>query len=59
MVSRVAQHAKLISKNIADIMREKLKRRNAAAHPSNVTFTQAQADDTITDLVHNVIARLT
>jgi len=53
-----AQHAKLITKNVGDVMREKLKRRNAAAHPSSVVFTQAQADDAITDLVHNVIARL-
>lgn len=57
-IIEVAQHASMISKNVADIMKEKLKRRNAAAHPSGVVFTQAQADDTITDLVHNVIARL-
>jgi hypothetical protein len=54
----VAQHAKLLTKHVAEIMKEKLKRRNAAAHPSTVTFTQAQADDMITDLVHNVIAKM-
>ncbi len=53
-----AQHATLISKNVADIMKDKLKRRNAAAHPSTVTITQAQADDVITDLVNNVVFKL-
>jgi hypothetical protein len=37
-------------------LREKLKRRNAAAHPSLVVITQAQADDVVTDLVNNVLA---
>jgi hypothetical protein len=50
--------AKLASKNVIDILREKLKRRNAAAHPSGVTITQAQADDVITDLVNNVVLAL-
>jgi hypothetical protein len=50
--------AKLASKNIIDILREKLKRRNAAAHPSGVIITQAQADDVITDLVNNVVLAL-
>lgn len=57
-VIEIAQHAKLISKNVSDLMKEKLKRRNAAAHPSSVTFTQAQADDAVTDLINNVVARL-
>jgi len=51
-------HAKLISKNIGELLKEKLKRRNAAAHPSTITITQAQADDVITDLVNNVVAKL-
>ena len=58
-VIETAYHAKLISKNVAEIMKEKLKRRNAAAHPSNVVITQAQADDVVTDLIHNVVAKLT
>lgn len=57
-VVETAQHAKLISKNVADILKEKLKRRNAAAHPSDLLITQAQADDVITDLVHNVVRKL-
>lgn len=51
-------HSKLITKNVSDILQEKLKRRNAAAHPSSIVITQAQADDVITDLINNVILRL-
>lgn len=31
--------------NVTDILRDKLKRRNMAAHPSRVRITQPQADD--------------
>jgi len=51
-------HAKLISKNVSELLKEKLKRRNAAAHPSLIEITQAQTDDIITDLVNNVVAKL-
>lgn len=54
----VAQHSKVLSKNRADILREKLKRRNMAAHPSAIEVTQAQADDYVTDLVNNIITKL-
>ena len=57
-VIEIGRTAKLISKNISDILRDKLKRRNMAAHPSRVQITQAQADDVITDLVNNVVMRL-
>jgi hypothetical protein len=57
-VIETAAHAKMISKNVSELMKEKLKRRNAAAHPSSVMITQAQADDVITDLVNNVVAKL-
>lgn len=50
--------AKLLNKNVVEIMESKLKRRNAVAHPSTVVVTQAQADDTITDLVNNVVLTL-
>jgi hypothetical protein len=53
------QSGGLISKNQAEILTEKLKKRNAAAHPSNVTVTQHQADDVISDLVLNVVLALT
>lgn len=54
----VAQNAKILSKNRAEILREKLKRRNMAAHPSSIEVTQAQADDYVTDLVNNIVTKL-
>jgi hypothetical protein len=58
-VIEIALTASLASKNIIEILREKLKRRNIAAHPSQVIVTQSQADDVVTDLVNNVILTLT
>jgi hypothetical protein len=54
----ICQTASLISKNTTEILREKLKKRNMAAHPSQVTIQQSQADDVITDLVSNVVLAL-
>lgn len=54
----IAQHAKLIAKNKADILREKLKRRNMAAHPASIEISQAQVDDFVTDLVNNIVTKL-
>jgi hypothetical protein len=58
-VIEICQTASLMSKNIIDILREKLKKRNAAAHPSQLVFMQSQADDVVTDLVNNVVLALT
>lgn len=57
-VIEVVQTAGITSKNIVEILREKLKRRNMAAHPSQITVSQSQADDTVTDLVNNVVLAL-
>lgn len=57
-VLEVLRVARLIDKNTIQILKDKLNRRNMAAHPSRVTFTQHQADDMITDLVNNVILPL-
>jgi hypothetical protein len=54
-VIEICQHAKIITKNVSDILKEKLKRRNSAAHPSNVVISKAQTDDVITDLINNVV----
>lgn len=54
-----ARTGNLLDKNTAQILREKLGRRNMAAHPSRVSITQHSADDMITDLVMNVILKLT
>jgi hypothetical protein len=54
----ICRTAGLMSKNIIEILREKLKRRNIAAHPSQIIVTQPQADDAIADLVNNVVLAL-
>jgi hypothetical protein len=50
--------AGLISKNVTTILKEKLARRNIAAHPSGVKITQSQADDAVSDLINNVVLLL-
>lgn len=55
----VCNTANLMSVNIVKILREKLIRRNMAAHPSGVVIVQSQADDVVTDLVNNVVLALT
>lgn len=49
---------KVFSKNLEVLLREKLRRRNMAAHPSTVSIQQPQADDVISDLVRNVLVGL-
>ena len=51
--------AGLVGSNIIRILREKLGKRNSAAHPSAVVVVQSQADDVVTDLVNNVGLALT
>ena len=53
-----ARTGNLLDKNTAQILKEKLGRRNMAAHPSRVAITQHSADEMITDLVANVILKL-
>lgn len=57
-VIEICSSASILSKNVTDILREKLKRRNAAAHPSQIIVTQSQVDDVVTDLVNNVVLML-
>ena len=58
IVIECCQAAGLVNKNQAEILFEKLKRRNAAAHPSTIIIGQHQANDTISDLVDNVVLAL-
>lgn len=58
-VIEVCNSAGLVSGNIIRILREKLGKRNMAAHPSSVLVVQSQADDVVTDLVNNVVLALT
>ena len=57
-VIEVCRSGRLLNKNMCDILREKLTRRNMAAHPSTVVVSQTQADDAITDLVNNIVLML-
>jgi hypothetical protein len=51
--------ANLINDNLTRNLKEKLGKRNIAAHPSTMVIGQPQADDVISDLVHNVVLALT
>ena len=55
----ICKSAGIISDNVNKILEEKLTRRNMAAHPSTVAVTQMQAEDFITDLINNVVLKLT
>jgi hypothetical protein len=57
-VIEVCKSARIISGNLHKILREKLNRRNMAAHPSNVVISRLQAEDFINDLVSNVVIKL-
>jgi hypothetical protein len=57
-VLEIANTADLYNSGIFKILKEKLDRRNSAAHPSTVVIVQPQADDMITDLVNNVVLAL-
>jgi hypothetical protein len=57
-VIEICNTASLVSGNIIRILREKLTKRNTAAHPSSVVVVQSQADDVVTDLVNNVVLAL-
>jgi hypothetical protein len=54
----ICNTAGLYNSSVYKILVGKLDRRNIAAHPSAVVMVQSQADDTITDLVNNVVLGL-
>jgi hypothetical protein len=58
-VIEICNTASLFNSNVFKILREKLDKRNIAAHPSSVVVVQSQADDVVTDLVNNVVVALT
>jgi hypothetical protein len=47
-----------VSGGMKKILKEKLDRRNTYAHPSILVAARSQVDDTITDLVSNVVLKL-
>jgi hypothetical protein len=58
-IIEVCNTAQTVNGNIIKILKEKLVKRNLAAHPSSVVVIQPQADDVVTDLVNNVVLVLT
>jgi hypothetical protein len=57
-VIEVCGKAGIINDNTKKILNDKLTKRNMAAHPSLVEISQYQAEDVISDLVNNVILKL-
>ena len=57
-VIEICNTAGLLNGNIIRILKEKLGKRNTAAHPASVVVVQSQADDVVTDLVNNVVLAL-
>jgi hypothetical protein len=57
-VIEVCNTANLINGGTMKILKEKLGKRNTAAHPESVVIVQSQADDVVTDLVNNVVLAL-
>lgn len=56
-VIQVCKSAGIISGSIHKILKEKLDRRNIAAHPSAVSISQLTAEEYIRDLIENVVLR--
>ena len=54
----VCKSAGIISGSVYKVMKEKLDRRNVAAHPSGVTVSQLTAEEFIKDLTENVVLKL-
>lgn len=57
-VIQVAKSANIVSLSVHTIMAEKLKRRNAAAHPTDVIISQPSAEEFVQDLITNVVQKL-
>jgi hypothetical protein len=58
-IIEVCNTAQTVNGNVIRILKEKLVKRNLAAHPSSVIVIQPQADDVVTDLINNVVLALT
>ena len=57
-VLEICNSAGIITGNIHKILKEKLDRRNSAAHPSDVEIGQLQAEHFIDDLMRNVVLKI-
>jgi hypothetical protein len=54
----ICRSAGFLSADVCKVLREKLDKRNSAAHPSGVVISQLQAEGFIDDLVRNVVLKL-
>lgn len=54
-VIEICRGARILDATVCKHLTAQLNRRNSAAHPSSAVFVAAQAEDTITDLVNNVL----
>lgn len=57
-VIQICRSANIINRNITKILKEKLDKRNMAAHPSSVVFVPHTAEEFIIDLITNVVLKL-
>ena len=57
-VIEICKLANIINPNLHKILKEKLEKRNTAAHPSTVRVTQVQAEAFIDELIRNVVLGL-
>lgn len=56
-VLSISRAAKIIGKESAKTLEEKLGKRNTAAHPSNSTVSSVTAEEVIFDLVENIVLK--
>lgn len=57
-VLQVCRTANITSANIDKVLREKLTKRNLAAHPSAVTMNRVTAEEFVSDAIENALLRL-
>jgi len=57
-VLQVCRSANIVSGSLHKVLKEKLDRRNVAAHPSGVATSQLTAEEFIQDLIENVVLKL-
>ncbi|MGC9949478.1 MAG: hypothetical protein ABSF64_24185 [Bryobacteraceae bacterium] len=58
-VLQICKSAATISPDVYRILEEKLKKRNSAAHPSDVSFGAPEAETFIHEIVNNVVLKFT
>ncbi|MDP1768962.1 MAG: hypothetical protein Q8L74_09195 [Nitrospirota bacterium] len=58
-VLQVARSANLISSDLNVVLKEKLAKRNTAAHPSSIAIAPHTAEEYVIDLINNAVLKLT